>query len=115
MNILTVASLLAPAFPAGPHAMFFPPDIALTNSMACRVFRQVRLGLLSEDTLPPLSSVKWAAPLQLPTTTLERTGVHSDSNEERGQDTEKVIDGGGDCTQDREPETRSLPLKPAAL
>ncbi|KAH7872215.1 uncharacterized protein C8R40DRAFT_1205205, partial [Lentinula edodes] len=44
-NILTMGMILAPAsLPAVFHAMFTVPNIAIGNSMACRVFRDIKFG-----------------------------------------------------------------------
>ena len=71
MNILTVVSILAPSFPPVLHAMFTVPNIALTNAMACRVYRQLRLGLLMDHPATPQLSQQ-SAPIQLLPTTNSR-------------------------------------------
>jgi len=48
LSIVTSAMVLAPGVPAVYHAMFTIPNIALENSMACRVFRAVKLGLIKD-------------------------------------------------------------------
>ncbi|EJD43639.1 hypothetical protein AURDEDRAFT_137862 [Auricularia subglabra TFB-10046 SS5] len=42
LNIVTVVMVLAPTVPAVFHAMFTVPNVALENSMACRVFRKLK-------------------------------------------------------------------------
>ena len=64
MNILTTVSILAPSFPPVLHAIFTVPNLALSNAMACRVYRQLKLGILIEKPLPRASQVS-AAPIQL--------------------------------------------------
>lgn len=78
MNILTVVSILAPSFPPILHAMFTVPNIALTNAMACRVYRQVRLGLLLEKPLTQAS--QQSAPIQLIPTNGSRAFTRSTQN-----------------------------------
>ncbi|TFK50407.1 hypothetical protein OE88DRAFT_1660773 [Heliocybe sulcata] len=53
LNILTIIMILTPSVPAVFHAMFTVPNVALENAMACRVFRELKLGLLRgpEDSL----------------------------------------------------------------
>ncbi|GJJ08666.1 hypothetical protein Clacol_002885 [Clathrus columnatus] len=56
-NIVTMAMILAPAsLPAPYHAMFTVPNIAITNSMACRVFRDVKFGRIMMTTSTPVAS-----------------------------------------------------------
>lgn len=81
MNILTTVSILAPSFPPVLHAMFTVPNIALTNAMACRVFRQLRLGILMEKPLTQAS--QQSGPIQLLPTRASRRytrsgGLHTD-------------------------------------
>ncbi|EPQ53552.1 hypothetical protein GLOTRDRAFT_24191, partial [Gloeophyllum trabeum ATCC 11539] len=44
-NIVTIIGLLAP-IPATFHALFTVPNLALQNAMACRVYRQLKLGII---------------------------------------------------------------------
>ncbi|TFK47489.1 hypothetical protein OE88DRAFT_1738410 [Heliocybe sulcata] len=46
-SIVTIIGLLAP-IPAVYHALFTIPNLALQNAMACRVYRQLRLGIIQE-------------------------------------------------------------------
>lgn len=63
MNLATTISMLAPSFAPILHAIFTVPNIALSNAMACRVYRQLKLGILIEKPLPRESQV--SAPIQL--------------------------------------------------
>jgi len=61
LSIVMSAMVLSPSIPPVYRAMFSVPNIALENSMACRVFRAVKLGLIKDvqgssnygSTLPP--------------------------------------------------------------
>ena len=47
-NILTMGMILAPAsLPPVFHAMFTVPNMAINNSMACRVYRDIKFGRIS--------------------------------------------------------------------
>ena len=48
VNIVAVVVILTPSIPPVYRAMFSIPNVALQNAMACRVFRQIKLGLLNE-------------------------------------------------------------------
>lgn len=52
MNIIDIAILFSPAIPAVYKATFPIPNVALQNVMACRVHRQLKLGLISETSTP---------------------------------------------------------------
>ena len=60
-NILTMGMILAPAsLPPVFHAMFTVPNMAINNSMACRVYRDIKFGRISSTattvgTLPTLA------------------------------------------------------------
>ncbi|KAF8881793.1 hypothetical protein BD779DRAFT_997645 [Infundibulicybe gibba] len=43
-NILTLVMILIPGIPPVYHAMFTVPNVVLMNSMACRVYRQIKFG-----------------------------------------------------------------------
>jgi len=45
-NILTVAMVLSPSISPVFRAMFAIPNVAVTNAMACLVFRKIRFGLI---------------------------------------------------------------------
>ncbi|KAJ7512863.1 hypothetical protein B0H11DRAFT_2213417 [Mycena galericulata] len=49
-NILTLVMGIAPSINPTFHGIFPMPNIALENVMACRVFRNLRLGLLRPDS-----------------------------------------------------------------
>lgn len=55
-NILTMAMILAPSLPAVLHAMFTVPNVAIVNSLACRVFRDIKFGRISSHTIIPMHS-----------------------------------------------------------
>ncbi|KAI0795902.1 hypothetical protein C8Q75DRAFT_351708 [Abortiporus biennis] len=46
LNIVAMVVILTPSVPPVLAAMFTIPNIALQNAMACRVFRQIKLGVL---------------------------------------------------------------------
>ena len=46
MNLFTVIMIFAPTTSPIIRAMFTIPNLALENSMACLVFRQLKLGIL---------------------------------------------------------------------
>jgi len=78
MNLLTLIMVLTPSAPPVYRAMFTIPNNALQNVMACKVFRQLRLGILTTTNEPgtqhsgvtsvPLS---WR-PMRTPNATFER-------------------------------------------
>lgn len=47
VNILTIVMVLTPSVPPFYRAVFTIPNIALENAMACRVFRQLKLGIIA--------------------------------------------------------------------
>ena len=53
MNIVSMAVILTPSIPPIIRAMFTVPNVALQNTMACRVYRLLKLGLIQDDTEPP--------------------------------------------------------------
>ena len=58
LNIVAMVLILVPSVPPVLRAMFSIPNVALQNAMACRVFRQIKLGLLREQpaTMAPAHS-----------------------------------------------------------
>jgi len=47
-NVLSTAMILAPAsIPPLFHVMFTIPNVAINNAMACRVYRDIKFGLIS--------------------------------------------------------------------
>ncbi|TDL21970.1 hypothetical protein BD410DRAFT_789054 [Rickenella mellea] len=48
-NIATMAMILSPSVPPVLRAILTVPNLALENAMACRVFRDVRFGLIRND------------------------------------------------------------------
>jgi len=64
-NILTMGMILAPAsLPPVFHAMFTVPNMAINNSMACRVYRDIKFGRISSTgtTVRTLPSFTVAPP-----------------------------------------------------
>ncbi|KIJ38706.1 hypothetical protein M422DRAFT_231070 [Sphaerobolus stellatus SS14] len=56
-NILTMGMILAPAsLPAVFHAMFTVPNMALANSMACRVYREIKFGRIDKTGMTTRST-----------------------------------------------------------
>ncbi|PFH50121.1 hypothetical protein AMATHDRAFT_145912 [Amanita thiersii Skay4041] len=49
LNILSLVMILVPSVPPVYHAMFTIPNVALMNSMACRVYRNIRFGTMLAD------------------------------------------------------------------
>lgn len=76
MNIFTVISVMSSGFPPLLRAMFTVPNVALTNAMACRVFRQLKLGLIVENNISGVSGLSQkAGPIQLlPPSQFSRAG-----------------------------------------
>ncbi|CCM01242.1 uncharacterized protein FIBRA_03291 [Fibroporia radiculosa] len=56
INIITMATLLSTNLPPSLAAMFTPPNIALENAMATRVFREVKFGAITEHPMSLHSS-----------------------------------------------------------
>jgi hypothetical protein len=56
LNITTLTLLLTLSLPPVVRAMMSIPNIAIENAMACRVFRQLKLGLMHEH--PALTSTR---------------------------------------------------------
>jgi len=48
-NIVCMACILSPKLPPFLQAMFTIPNSALETSMACRVYREIKLGILTSD------------------------------------------------------------------
>ena len=55
LSIVTSIMILAPGVPAVYRAILVVPNIALENSMACRVYRAIKLGLVkdTQSTIRP--------------------------------------------------------------
>ena len=63
MNIISMVVILTPSVPPIIRAMFTVPNVALQNTMACRVYRLLKLGIIRDDTLPlALSSGSFELP-----------------------------------------------------
>ncbi|KAI0795924.1 hypothetical protein C8Q75DRAFT_711126 [Abortiporus biennis] len=54
-NIVAAVIILAPSVPPVLRAMFSIPNVALQNAMACRVYRQLKLGII-QDLHSPFSA-----------------------------------------------------------
>jgi hypothetical protein len=64
-NILTMATILGPtSLPAVYHSMFTVPNVAIGNSMACHVYRDIKFGRISSTrtTMPAHSSMNTLPP-----------------------------------------------------
>jgi hypothetical protein len=59
LSIATCAMLVAPGVPAVYHATLAIPNLALENSMACRVFRAVKLGHIKDIQVVSLSGTNF--------------------------------------------------------
>ena len=46
MNIVSMVVILTPSVPPIVRAMFTVPNVALQNTMACRVYRLLKLGII---------------------------------------------------------------------
>ena len=55
MNIVTMVLILAPPVGIVFHAAFVIPNVAVQNAMACRVYRQLKLGIIQENASPVVS------------------------------------------------------------
>ncbi|KAJ3551972.1 hypothetical protein NM688_g4405 [Phlebia brevispora] len=82
MNIFTVITVMSSGFPPLLRAMFTVPNVALTNAMACRVFRQLKLGLLVENHISGVSGLSQKSlPIQLlPPSQFSRGTTRADSS-----------------------------------
>jgi hypothetical protein len=54
-NILQMTMILTPSVPPILRAMFSIPNIAITNAMACRVYRNIRFGRMQDKPTIPSS------------------------------------------------------------
>lgn len=63
MNISTVTLKLIPSVPPIYRAMFAAPNFALENSMACRVYRNLKFGFSRRDCSSNLTVMKWSSGL----------------------------------------------------
>ena len=52
MNIVSMVVILTPSVPPIIRAMFTVPNVALQNTMACRVYRLLKLGIIRDDAVP---------------------------------------------------------------
>jgi len=65
MNIVAMIAVLSPSFPQVYKAMLLIPNVAIQNAMACRVYRQLKLGFITTPTIPsgtPTSIVTLPSP-----------------------------------------------------
>ncbi|KAF8881796.1 hypothetical protein BD779DRAFT_1545358 [Infundibulicybe gibba] len=58
-NILTLVMILIPGIPPVYHAMFAVPNVMLMNSMACRVYRQIKFGHIPTVYSMGVSTAHW--------------------------------------------------------
>ncbi len=75
MNIGTMICILVPSLSPAYHVILAVPNVALMNAMACRVFRQVRLGLLINYPSSTVSGTQQST--AVPLSPLFRRGVES--------------------------------------
>ena len=83
MNIFTVISILTPPFPPLMHAMFASSNMAVRNAMACRVLRQLHLGILNNGpfTQPthPFTGIEFTTPASSQFSSQGQLSVPSDA------------------------------------
>ncbi|KAI0795904.1 hypothetical protein C8Q75DRAFT_711227 [Abortiporus biennis] len=65
MNIVAMVVILTPSVPPVLAAMFSIPNVALQNAMACRVYRQLKLGLIRETPSVTVSASHATTPIRL--------------------------------------------------
>lgn len=51
VNIATVVVMLTPSVPAAYRALSIVPSTAINNIMACRVYREVKLGMMDDGPM----------------------------------------------------------------
>lgn len=93
MNIVAMVVILTPSVPPVIRAMFSIPNVALQNAMACRVYRQLKLGMIRETLSMGTShpSGKLSAPIRLvPTSRSNLTFSNMDSMEFRNTKNEDI-------------------------
>ena len=99
MNIVAMVVILTPSVPPVLRAMFSIPNVALQNAMACRVFRQLKLGLIRETPTMGMGSSthhtgNLSAPIRLIPTSRSNLNSPIDSknfNKSSRSDVESVI------------------------
>ena len=111
MNIVAMVLILTPSVPPVLRAMFAIPNAALQNAMACRVYRQLKLGLIREDdsslmrssTYSTTNHIRFAAKIGTKQT-MESTELQSMEiiPSGRSQQTEKTLVVKGDADVDVE-------------
>ncbi|THH31593.1 hypothetical protein EUX98_g2588 [Antrodiella citrinella] len=74
MNLVAAVVILTPSVPPVLRAMFSIPNVALQNVMACRVYRQLKLGLIREQASPV--TVQFTTRSQGVVTTTTKHGGH---------------------------------------
>ena len=62
MNIVSMVVILTPSVPPIIRAMFTVPNVALQNTMACRVYRLLKLGVIRDDTEVTMRSENFKLP-----------------------------------------------------
>ena len=62
MNIVSMVVILTPSVPPIIRAMFTVPNVALRNTMACRVYRLLKLGVIRDDTEVTMRSENFKLP-----------------------------------------------------
>ena len=59
IHIATLVVLLIPQTPIVCRSVSAAPSVVLTNAMACKVFRLLKLGLIEEDPTKTISGVRF--------------------------------------------------------
>jgi len=65
MNLVAAVVILTPSVPPVLRAMFSIPNVALQNAMACRVYRQLKIGLIKEQTSPVVFTSRVSGTVQI--------------------------------------------------
>jgi len=87
-NILTMALILSPpSLPAVFHAMCTVPNMAIANSMACRVYRDVKFGRIGSAT----STGRTTAGSSFPSFATPRNNTHPNYSQQKRQPYETGI------------------------
>ena len=72
-NLLTVVIFYINSFPAVYRTMFFAPNAMLMNVMACRVFRNTKLG---NQRMDPAISISSSGAIVFPKPNINSSGTH---------------------------------------
>jgi len=127
VNILAMVAVLIPSVPVHYHVMFAVPNVAIQNAMACRVYRQLKLGILVDPPSIPRTSrtavqgSRQETEISLPLKDIHRVGVDGHARYEmgtiqvyRGRETREEAQKGPQEPEDLGPAI-GLVEKPGAL